>query len=104
LFIQNQSIPQNLKRQKEAQFASEETKSAPAETPSAVAPIVVASAGGTYTKEQLLAGPIAGVDSTRKEDYLSPEEFNAIFGQDKVSFYAMPKWKQQAKKKDVGLF
>jgi hypothetical protein len=93
-----------LKRQKEAQFASEETKSASAPAATSSATVVPPSASGTYTKEQLVAGPIPGVDSTRKEDYLSPEEFVAIFGQDKVSFYAMPKWKQQAKKKDVGLF
>jgi hypothetical protein len=65
---------------------------------------VVTSASGFYTKEQLIAGPIAGVDSARKEDYLSPADFLAIFGQDKVSYAAMPKWKQQAKKKEVGLF
>lgn len=91
-----------LKRQKEATHGEEE-KSAP---PAAAAPAaaVPASATGFYTKEQLVTGTAAGVDNSRKEEYLSPEDFQAIFGQDKISFAALPKWKQQAKKKEVGLF
>jgi len=92
-----------LKRQKQAAQGVEEEKSAPPVAAPAVA-VAPVSATGFYTKEQLVAGGIAGVDNSRKEEYLSPDEFQAIFGQDKISFAALPKWKQQAKKKEVGLF
>lgn len=91
-----------LKRQKEAHSGgAQEEKSA---APAAAAAPVVASATGFFSREQLQTGSVPGVDNARKEDYLSPQDFSAIFGMDKTSFAALPKWKQQAKKKEVGLF
>jgi hypothetical protein len=45
-----------------------------------------------------------GVDPTRKEEYLDLNSFKTVFGTDKDSFAALPKWKRDAKKKEVGLF
>lgn len=36
--------------------------------------------------------------------YLSDAEFSTVVGMSKSEFAALPKWKQQAKKKEVGLF
>lgn len=47
----------------------------------------------------------AAGDPTRREAMLSDEEFAATFkGRSKVEFYALPKWKQVALKKQAGLF
>ncbi|KAF0698850.1 hypothetical protein As57867_010487, partial [Aphanomyces stellatus] len=59
--------------------------------------------GGKYTHEQLVAG-VEGIDLSRKESYLSDADFKTVFGQTRAEFDAMPKWKQQAKKKEVRLF
>jgi villin 1/advillin len=45
-----------------------------------------------------------GIDPTKKEAYLSDSEFNSAFGMDKASFSKLPKWKRDAKKKELGLF
>lgn len=46
----------------------------------------------------------AGVDKTKLEAYLSEEEFEKVFSRTKDEFYSLPKWKQQARKKEVLLF
>uniref|UniRef100_A0A672NYN7 Villin-1 n=1 Tax=Sinocyclocheilus grahami TaxID=75366 RepID=A0A672NYN7_SINGR len=45
-----------------------------------------------------------GVDPTRKEDYLSNDDFNLIMGISRLDFYALPSWKQRSLKKEKGLF
>ncbi|XP_051566056.1 villin-1-like [Myxocyprinus asiaticus] len=45
-----------------------------------------------------------GVDPTRKEDYLSNDDFALIMGISRLDFYAMPAWKQLNLKKEKGLF
>lgn len=45
-----------------------------------------------------------GVDPTRKEEYLSNEDFTLIVGMSRMDFYAMPTWKQLNLKKSKGLF
>uniref|UniRef100_A0AAY4C290 Villin-1 n=1 Tax=Denticeps clupeoides TaxID=299321 RepID=A0AAY4C290_9TELE len=45
-----------------------------------------------------------GVDATKKEEYLSNEDFTRILGMGRMDFYAMPVWKQQNLKKQKGLF
>ena len=44
------------------------------------------------------------VDPTRKEEYLSAEDFSSAFGVSWERFQAMPQWKRVQKKKEVGLF
>ncbi|NXU99268.1 VILI protein, partial [Cettia cetti] len=45
-----------------------------------------------------------GVDPSRKEDHLSDEDFQAVFGMKRSAFSNLPLWKQQKLKKDKGLF
>ncbi|XP_063777858.1 villin-like protein [Pseudophryne corroboree] len=45
-----------------------------------------------------------GVDPSRKEMYLSDEDFAKILGMPKAQFYQLPKWKQQNMKKQYYLF
>lgn len=45
-----------------------------------------------------------GVDKTKLETYLSEEEFEKVFSVTKDEFFGLPKWKQQARKKEVLLF
>ncbi|KAE8626724.1 hypothetical protein XENTR_v10006726 [Xenopus tropicalis] len=45
-----------------------------------------------------------GVDPTRKESYLTDQDFAATFGITREEFYALPSWKQLNMKKQLGLF
>ncbi|XP_075037159.1 villin-1 isoform X2 [Mixophyes fleayi] len=45
-----------------------------------------------------------GVDPSKKEEYLSTEDFTRIFGISRTDFQAMPDWKKQNIKKSKGLF
>ncbi|KAM3861807.1 villin-1 [Diretmus argenteus] len=45
-----------------------------------------------------------GVDPSRKEEYLSNEEFTLVMGVSRLEFYSMPAWKQQNLKKEKSLF
>lgn len=45
-----------------------------------------------------------GVDPTRKEAYLSEEDFKKVFGQTAAEFYNLKKWKQQELRKAKELF
>ncbi|KAM9235128.1 villin-1 isoform 2-T2 [Leptosomus discolor] len=45
-----------------------------------------------------------GVDPSRKEDHLSDQDFEAVFGMNRSAFGNLPLWKQQKLKKDKGLF
>ena len=56
-----------------------------------------------YSLEELKAG-MDGVDLTKREQYLSPEDFESMFGMSKEEFNGLRKWKQQLLKKKVGLF
>ncbi|KAF5742910.1 Villin 4 isoform 2 [Tripterygium wilfordii] len=48
--------------------------------------------------------PITEIDVTKRETYLSSEEFSEKFGMAKVAFYKMPKWKQNKLKMSLQLF
>ncbi|CAI7792896.1 unnamed protein product [Closterium sp. NIES-54] len=63
--------------------------------------------GVCYAFDRLIIdskNPIRGIDTTRRESYLSDADFLRIFGYDKGKFYAMPKWKQDQRKRSLGLF
>ncbi|XP_018408090.1 PREDICTED: villin-1 [Nanorana parkeri] len=45
-----------------------------------------------------------GVDPTRKEDYLSNEDFQRLFGMSLAEYKGLPEWKKQNLKKSKGLF
>lgn len=58
-----------------------------------------------YTMEDLTSGSVeANIDPTRRELYLSNEEFEDNFKMTKEQFLAEPKWRQVNKKKQLRLF
>jgi hypothetical protein len=58
-----------------------------------------------YTHAQLTTTPLPeGIDVTKKEQYLSPDEFEQLFGMTKAAFNAMPAWKHKGLKQKVGLY
>jgi len=48
--------------------------------------------------------PAPKINIKRKEAYLSPEDFEKLFGIPKSQFYEMPKWKQDQRKRNLQLF
>ncbi|GAB2234000.1 hypothetical protein Drorol1_Dr00003235 [Drosera rotundifolia] len=48
--------------------------------------------------------PVADIDITKREAYLSKEEFREKFGMTRSAFYKLPKWKQNKLKMPVNLF
>ncbi|XP_022148363.1 villin-1 [Momordica charantia] len=48
--------------------------------------------------------PIKDIDVTKREAYLSEEEFGEKFGLPKTTFYKLPKWKQNKLKMTLNLF
>ncbi|WJX96600.1 Villin-4 [Trifolium repens] len=48
--------------------------------------------------------PMPDIDVTKREAYLSPEEFNERLGMTRTEFYKLPKWKQNKLKMAVQLF
>lgn len=61
----------------------------------------------TYSYERLRTkstNPAPGIDHKKRETYLSPEEFQKVFGMDQKTFSEQPKWKQDMRKKAVDLF
>ncbi|XP_058759875.1 villin-1-like [Vicia villosa] len=48
--------------------------------------------------------PVTGIDLTKREAYLSPEEFHEKFGMPKSAFYKLPRWKQNKLKISLDLF
>ncbi|XP_043939326.1 advillin-like isoform X2 [Protopterus annectens] len=68
----------------------------------------VYDAKGPFPREQLVGKTVdelpEGVDPSRKEAYLSDEDFSDIFQMSRMQFQGLPKWKQQNIKKQHGLF
>ncbi|XP_022729474.1 villin-4-like [Durio zibethinus] len=48
--------------------------------------------------------PVSEIDATKRETYLSSEEFKEKFGMKKDAFYKLPKWKQNKLKMALQLF
>ncbi|OVA02671.1 Villin headpiece [Macleaya cordata] len=48
--------------------------------------------------------PVTGIDVTKREAYLSHEEFQEKFGMTKKAFYELPKWRQNKHKAALHLF
>ena len=57
-----------------------------------------------FNLKDLKGGCPQGVDPTKKEMYLSDEDFHAAFDMDYDSFSSLSKFKQQQLKKKAGLF
>uniref|UniRef100_A0A8C9VK43 Villin-1 n=1 Tax=Scleropages formosus TaxID=113540 RepID=A0A8C9VK43_SCLFO len=69
---------------------------------------VTSSSLPTFPVDKLVNCPAEnlpeGVDPTKKEEYLSNEDFALVLGMSRLDFYAMPIWKQKNMKKEKGLF
>ena len=59
--------------------------------------------GTLYSLSELMI-PQDGVDWSKRETYLKDDEFLLHFEMDKTAFATLPKWKQIAAKKKVGIF
>jgi len=85
-----------------------EVKEAPKRTPSVgsaeIGSDFKAPGSMSVTYEQLKAALPAGVDPTKKEQYLSDAEFEKVLGSPRGEFNAMKPWKQTQIKKAKGLF
>ena len=44
------------------------------------------------------------VDHSRLEHYMLEEDFEDVFGMDRATFEAAPSWKQEALKRELGLY
>merc|ERR1719313_1866621 len=56
-----------------------------------------------FSHEELKGKP-KDVDPAKREQYLSDDDFQTIFGMDRAAFGALPKWKQNNAKKAKDLF
>eukprot|EP00239_Pterosperma_sp_CCMP1384_P005896 CAMPEP_0197855344 /NCGR_PEP_ID=MMETSP1438-20131217/26470_1 /TAXON_ID=1461541 /ORGANISM="Pterosperma sp., Strain CCMP1384" /LENGTH=96 /DNA_ID=CAMNT_0043470421 /DNA_START=198 /DNA_END=488 /DNA_ORIENTATION=- len=57
----------------------------------------------SYTLQQLSSDFASlGVDATKREAYLSDQEFHDVFGMVKEDFYKLAKWKQNGEKRKHG--
>jgi hypothetical protein len=50
------------------------------------------------------AGPPPGVNPLQKDEWLLDEDFEKIFGVERVEFMKIPKWKRDQRKRDAGLW
>ena len=58
----------------------------------------------TFPLSELQKSCPEGVNPAAKQDYLSPDDFQAAFGMDKAAFDALKDWKKKDLKKKVNLF
>ena len=75
----------------------------PAETPSAPEPAEEAILQ-YYSLEELRTMSVPGLDYPNREKYLSPCDFQELFGCPIEEFSKLPKWKQTKAKRDAKLF
>jgi len=59
---------------------------------------------GSHSWDDVKAGTVPGMDLTMKENYLDAATFQAKLGCSKAEWDKMPKWKKDAKKKELGIF
>lgn len=57
-----------------------------------------------YDYNDIVKGVIKDIDPAKKEQYLDNQVFFSLFGCTKEEFASQAKWKQTAKKKQLGLF
>ncbi|KAJ8416680.1 hypothetical protein AAFF_G00325580 [Aldrovandia affinis] len=72
--------------------------------PTSLTPSILASFPVDQLVNRLAEDLPEGVDPTKKEEYLSNEDFALVLGMARLEFYSMPHWKQQNLKKQSGLF
>lgn len=100
--MESPAVKPALRKTDSAVLEAAEQSSA-ASVPAVVSMQYAEPSAGTFSYEDLKGFP-EGVDPTRKEEYLDEASFKTVFGMDRSSFKALPKWKRDVAKKNVGLF
>jgi DNA-binding transcriptional regulator YiaG len=98
--------PARVEEYRAQQIAAREAKAKAEAEANAPISAEVESTGGPYTYKQLTCDrkfQPADVDRSRRETYLSDEEFEAVFGMVKEAFAKLPGWKRNKAKKDKKL-
>ena len=67
-------------------------------------PLAFSAGPGFYSFEVLKTNPPKDIDKGNLPEYLDPSEFPSVFGMSRDEYFKLPKWKQIAKKSEVGLF
>lgn len=65
---------------------------------------VAAARKGSLSLGEVTSPDVGGIDASKKEEYLDDQTFQSVFGMDKQTFAALPKWKRDDAKKKNGLF
>lgn len=60
--------------------------------------------GTYYSLTDIRQRKVEGIDKNNREQYLSPEDFEATFKMTKEAFSKLPKWKRDGMKRDLHLF
>merc|ERR1712151_1030242 len=55
-----------------------------------------------FSLDEVRQGSVKNMDWTKRESYLSPDDFNDVFGMSYATFKSMKKWKQKVLKKKHG--
>jgi len=92
------------KKLREMKLAKEGVVTADVPPPTPAPKPVTLKTANIFTYEELKQGIPEGVDPTRKEDYISEEEFFGLFGMKRNQFKSLPKWKQNNQKRNLCLF
>jgi hypothetical protein len=60
--------------------------------------------GQFYSLVDIRQGRVEGIDKSRREQFLSAEDFESTFGMKKEEFMVLPKWKRDKLKRELRLF
>jgi len=101
-------VDPNIRRETEKRILEERAAGLPKFVPPEPEPELTEAppaTGGPYPAK-VLRGKLlpADVDSAKKEEYLSDDEFLEVFKTDKQGFASSPTWKRKQLKKDAGFF
>merc|ERR1712137_1080678 len=101
-------VDPNIRRETEKRILEERAAGLPKFVPPEPEPELTEApeaTGGPYPAK-ILRGKLlpSDVDATKKEEYLSDDEFKEVFKTDKGTFASSPTWKRKQMKKDAGFF
>ena len=93
----------------ETQHQSQDVKKAAATNSEPNNPLLPQNFDGTYysldaIKHRSISNYDKVIDKNNREQYLSPQEFESVFGMTKDEFAKLPKWKRVNKKRSLHLY
>lgn len=95
---------QSIKKLEEKKVVAPAVEPEPLPTPPPAPSNEVQPVPGSFTYEQLKGQFPPGVIPTRREEYLSDDEFLKVFGTSRADFNKLAKWKKDDLKKKLQLF